>query len=191
MPLSTHHQQTWSPSVPPQYTNTSTRSRGHIQHQHTPSPPSPLAFAPIVPSSGPSGGGENDSSDNELTTASQPSVSTRYNTAVSWLNRASAQLTPAQIHIAQYIISSSWWENESAEPELRANDELVVKGLVSPGGSRFRAFLDEERGWKCTFDHDGVTCQHGKGRMERALGTIRGFFVYKPVACSGGCGSRW
>lgn len=76
------------------------------------------------------------------------------------------------------------------EPELRANDELVVKGFMSPGGSRFRAFLDEEKAWKCTFDHDGVSCQHGKGRMERALGTIRGFFVYKPVTCGGGCGAR-
>lgn len=160
----------------------------HVQQpQYTPNP-SLSIFPPVVPSSSPPLG---DTSDNEAPTTIQPTLSARYSSANSWLTRTSPQLTPAQVQIAQHIISSTWWETERPEPELRANDVLVVKGLIAPGGSRFRAFLDEERGWMCTFNHDGVQCQHGKGRMERALGTIRGFFMYKPVACGGACGLKW
>ncbi|PVG00584.1 hypothetical protein CPB86DRAFT_782418 [Serendipita vermifera] len=117
------------------------------------------------------------------------SVTARRAHVVEWITKTN--LTPAQVQIARNIISSKWWEKEDPEPELRPDDPLITSKLIHVvGGSRFKAFLDEENGYKCTFDHDGVPCHHGKGRTERALGTIRGFFRYKPVMCNGSCGTR-
>ena len=182
--IHTQQQQGWSAS---QHQVPFMGSPQGQHHQRTPSSSSVTVFPPIVPSSSP---GYGDYSDSDMPSA-QPTLSVRYNTALAWFNRTSPQLTPAQIQIAQHILRSSWWEMEVTEPELRSDDILVQRGLINAGGSRFRAFLDEEKGWMCTFDHDGAPCQHGKGRMERALGTVRGFFVYKPVQCGGACGSRW
>jgi hypothetical protein len=118
------------------------------------------------------------------------SVAARRATVLEWISKTN--LTPSQVQIARTIVSSTWWEKEDPEPELRPDDPLIQSKLIHVvGGSRFKAFLDEENGYKCTFDHDGVPCHHGKGRTERALGTIRGFFRYKPVMCNGSCGSRW
>lgn len=104
---------------------------------------------------------------------------------------ARTNLLPGQIEVANTILNSTWWANEDPEPEVQFNDPLVQKGLVPVGGSRFRAFLDEDNGYKCTFNHDGQPCNHGKGRLERALGTIRRLFRYKPVLCNGTCGGTW
>lgn len=117
------------------------------------------------------------------------SIAARRAHVLEWMSRTA--LTPQQSAIAHVILTSKWWELEEPEPEVRHNDDLVKRGLLTHiGGSRFRAFLDEENGYRCTFDHDGAPCTHGKGRTERALGTIRGFFRYKPVVCTGGCGTR-
>ena len=118
------------------------------------------------------------------------SLAARRANVLEWMSKTA--LTSQQQAVAHVILASKWWELEDPEPEVRHNDELVKKGLIAHvGGSRFRAFLDEGNGYRCTFDHDGAPCTHGKGRTERALGTIRGFFRYKPVVCTGGCGSRW
>jgi len=152
--------------------------------------PSSSSTQPVSVPPVPSSGG-NDSSDGDYQPSFRPSLHTRRTTVADWLHRTAPQLTEAQIHIANHILGTRWWETESEEPELRANDELVVGGYISPGGSRFRAFLDEERGWRCTFDHNGAACTHGKGRQERAVGTIRSFFMYKPFPCGTQCGTRW
>ncbi|KAG8814002.1 hypothetical protein FRC17_001338, partial [Serendipita sp. 399] len=136
-----------------------------------------------------SGGSGSASAMNAPLPTSFSSVAARRAHVEAWI--AKTALTSTQVKIAHTILRSSWWENEDPEPEVRHDDELVKRGLLvgnRVGGSRFRAFLDEENGYKCTFDHDGVPCTHGKGRTERALGTIRGFFRYKPVVCNGGCG---
>ncbi|KAG8815247.1 hypothetical protein FRC19_001167 [Serendipita sp. 401] len=143
-------------------------------------------------STGGSSGGVRPSGSSSGSSSVNPSfssVAARRAHVEAWISKTT--LTPTQVKIAHTILKSAWWENEEPEPEVRHDDELVKRGLLvgnRVGGSRFRAFLDEENGYKCTFDHDGVPCSHGKGRTERALGTIRGFFRYKPVVCNGGCG---
>jgi hypothetical protein len=117
------------------------------------------------------------------------SLSARRQHVQAWLARTN--LTSTQIEVANAILTSSWWANEEPEPEVQHNDTLARRGILPVGSSRFRAFLDELNGYKCTFDHDGKPCHHGKGRPERALGNIRHFFRYKPVMCNGNCGDTW
>jgi hypothetical protein len=117
------------------------------------------------------------------------SLSARRQSVEAWLARTN--LSPTQIEVANAILTSSWWAKEDPEPEIQHNDTLARRGILPVGASRFRAFLDESNGYKCAFDHDGKPCNHGKGRQERALGTIRRFFRYKPVMCNGNCGDAW
>lgn len=116
-------------------------------------------------------------------------LETRLHDVRIWLG--SVNLSREQLYVAHSIIRSSWWQNNEQEPVLQENDDLVLRKLVNPGFSRFMIFLDVTNGYKCAFLHDGKPCDHvkdGKSRPMRALGTINGFFKYKPVTCGGSCG---
>ncbi|CAG8727197.1 13170_t:CDS:2, partial [Acaulospora colombiana] len=140
-----------------------TNARETLQHQHQHQPSSrptsqSYGTSPVysifgnVPSSYNSDNSDMEwSQDNNAGSGQGPdasafsSVTARRAHVVEWISKTN--LTPVQVQIAQSIISSKWWEKEDPEPELRPDDPLITSKLINVvGGSRFKAFLDEDNG---------------------------------------------
>lgn len=90
--------------------------------------------------------------------------------------------------IARIIIEQDWFKNNTAEPKISSNDELVTTGGLNAGDSRFSVFHESGGKHRCLWFKDGKRCPHDSKRKDRATGHARDHFGYKPFICSGGCG---
>jgi len=95
-------------------------------------------------------------------------------------------------YLIEYMQQSSWVQRNQFEPPVDTSDPAVLLGFISPGMSRFDAFIYQsgEQQHSCRFVGQGESnyCQYTNYRRQRVRAHVQSHFSYEPFLCAGACG---